>query len=85
MGCQVMQASALLLLAPEITRLLKVSKSDIAPVRSCECRSVSSVLLGSLSHPVGKGAGVSQPGPTEHRAALAGTSLPGVRVVRVPG
>ena len=34
------------------------------------------MLLGSLSHPMGKGAGVSQHGPVEHRAALAGTSLP---------
>lgn len=85
MGCQVMQVSALLLLTPEITRFLKVPKYNIVPARSCECRRVRSVLLGSLSHPMGKGAGVSQPGPIEHRAALAGTSLPVVRVVRVPG
>lgn len=85
MDCQVIWVSALLLLTPEITRLLKVSTHSIAPVKSCKCRRVRTVLLGSLNHLMGKGACVSQHGPIEHRAALAGTSLPVVQDACVSG
>ena len=40
------------------------------------------MLLG-LSHPMGKGTGVSPHGPVEHRAALGGTSLPVLQDARV--
>ena len=71
--------SALLLLTPKITRLLKVRPYNIAPVGRSRVRSVQ---LGSLSHPMGKGARVSQRGPVEARAARAGTpSLWGRRLV----
>lgn len=76
---------ALLLLTPKPTRLLNVSTRNIAPVGSSKCRRARGLLLGSLSHPMGKGAGVSQHGPIEHRAARAGTSLPVVQDAGVLG